>query len=106
MLRRHASAWKSGQEASFIFDLQPAAGPYRLAIRLETYIDAATKGSIALKINDRPVALTWKDELSFSATVPPGELVNGVNTVSIGSSTRDDYFGLSLSLRSLALFPL
>jgi hypothetical protein len=105
LLHRHASAWKAEDSASLIFELEPAARSYLLAGHFEVVLDAQIKDSVVFEINGHRLSLVWPQGNGFAALVPPQFIVRGTNTLRVRSATKPDYFGLSISLRDIALVP-
>ncbi|VWX60483.1 conserved membrane hypothetical protein [Burkholderiales bacterium 8X] len=102
---RTASAWKTQDPASLIFDLKPLAGAYVLEGRFEVVLNEAVRRSVALRLNGQPVEIQWLDSGSFRGSVPQAALRTGVNTLELAAAPDNTYYGLSVKLDRVALHP-
>lgn len=100
-----ASSWKTQENASLLFDLNPKKQPYILKGRFEHILNERVRNSIQIFVNNHPILLELDEKGEFKAEIPFNFLLAGANTLIFQSVTVPDYYGLSLSLASVEIFP-
>ena len=103
--RHDASSWKTGPDASLLFDFLPRPTTYVLSGQFDRIVDEPSRSSAQLSINDQMLAPTWLSDGRFVARVPPALLRPGTNRLDIRSTVNAAYFDLSLSLSWFEVAP-
>ncbi len=104
-LHHQASAWKTREKATLLFDLVPGQKPYVLRGKFSTILNPAIQDSIQIRINQTLLSLQWGKEGKFKAAIPPHVLVAGNNTIEFNSKIDPNYYGLSLALTRYSILP-
>lgn len=100
-----ASAWKTQEKATLMFDLVPIQKPYILKGKFGIILNKKIHDSIQLRLNNKLLSLKLGEDGSFMATIPPDTLVSGVNTLEFNSHVDPHYFGLSVKLNWYEVVP-
>ncbi|WP_422505262.1 hypothetical protein [Stenotrophomonas sp. GZD-301] len=98
-------AWKIQPEATLQFDLLPGPRPYTLTARILQLVPPTTPESIKLRVNDRLIAVQWKDPTTLSADVPADALRIGTNVIAFDSPVSKDATPLSFLVDWVTLDP-
>jgi len=93
-----ASAWKTLEHSSLLFQLKPDDRPYVIEGKFETIISEPIRESIAIRINGQDLMHRWMENGKFIAFIPQGILKYGKNRVEFNSATDANYYGLSARL--------
>lgn len=103
--RHDASAWKTGPDASLLFNFQPRPTAYVLSGQLDRLVNEAVWRSTVISINGQAVVLAWQPGGRFVGHVPPALLRPGTNRLDISSTVNPAYYDLSLSLSWFEVAP-
>jgi hypothetical protein len=93
-----ASAWKSQERSSLLFDLAPTHQPYVLQGRFDLIVSESIRKSIRIILNEHDVDYRWLADGRFEADIPYGILIQGQNKIEFNSATDSSYYGLSARL--------
>lgn len=96
--RHQATAWKSQERATLLFDFTPTDKIYRVEGLFDVIISQPIKDSIRIRLNGHDLAHRWGDGSRFEASIPAGILISGPNTIEFYSATDPDLYGLSARL--------
>ena len=96
--RHNASAWKSQEQSSLLFDLTPTAKVYRVDGQFDVILNQAIKNSLRIRLNGQELTHQWGIDGRFQAKIPAGLLISGSNTIEFNSATDPNYYGLSAKL--------
>ena len=93
-----ASAWKSQERSSLLFNFSPTNKPYVLQGKFDLIVSEPIQKSIRIILNGHGVDYRWVDYGKFEADIPYGILVHGQNKIEFNSATDPRYYGLSARL--------
>lgn len=96
--RHQASAWKSQERSTLLFDFSPTDKTYRVEGQFDVIINQAIRDSLRIRLNGRNLTHRWGDDGRFEAGIPAGILTSGPNTIEFNSAVAPDYYGLSARL--------
>lgn len=96
--RHQASAWKSQERSTLLFDFAPTDKTYRVEGQFDVIIDQAIRDSLRIRLNGRDLTHRWGDGGRFEVMIPAGLLISGPNTIEFNSATDSNYYGLSAKL--------
>jgi len=98
-------AWKTGETAALLFDLEPKAGGYTLSGKCETIPNDEIRSRLRFRLNGNDLIHRLATDGSFSADVPAGILRKGGNTLEVIAPCDPKTFGLSLQLDYVEIVP-
>lgn len=94
----NASAWKSQERSTLLFDFAPSDKVYRVDGRFDLIVNETIRNSLRIRLNGRELVYRWSDSGRFEAEIPAGVLISGPNTIEFNSATDPTYYGLSARL--------
>ena len=100
-----ATAWKTQETASLLFDLAPAQERYVLQGVFTALVSDAIRASVRIRINKVAVDLRWITVGAFEADIAQGILRQGVNTIEFESAIDPNYHNLSVQLSEFEVRP-
>ena len=96
--RHNASAWKSQERSTLLFDFAPVNKTYRVEGHFDLIVNETIRNSLRIRLNGRELVHRWGDSGRFEADIPEGVLISGPNTIEFNSATDPNYYGLSARL--------
>lgn len=96
--QHNASAWKSQERSTLLFDLAPSNKIYRVEGHFDLIVNETIRNSLRIRLNGRELVHRWGDSGRFEAEIPAGVLISGPNTIEFNSATDPNYYGLSARL--------
>lgn len=103
-LKQASVVWMALPRTTLVFPLVPAAGPYRLRLRLgEPWTDG--RGEVAIQVNGNAVASAWTSDLDLTASIPAAILEEGMNTLEFAAPVSENW-GVSMHVDWIAVEPL
>ena len=93
-----ASAWKSQERSTLLFDFTPTDENYWVEGQFDLIISQPIRDSMGIRLNGRDLNHQWIDDNHFEAWIPAGLMISGVNTIELNSATDPNYYGLSARL--------
>jgi len=98
-----SASWMTLPRASLVFPLVPANESYGLRLHLgEAWSDG--RGDVSVRVNGRGVSAEWVSPLDLDASIPPGVLVQGMNTLEIEAPLSRNW-SVSMHVDWIALAP-
>ena len=97
-LHHNASAWKSQERSTLLFDFAPVNKTYRVEGHFDLIVNETIRNSLRIRLNGRELVHRWGDSGRFEADIPEGVLISGPNTIEFNSATDPNYYGLSARL--------
>ena len=97
-LHHNASAWKSQERSTLLFDFAPSNKTYRVEGHFDLIVNETIRNSLRIRLNGRELVHRWGDSGRFEADIPEGVLISGPNTIEFNSATDPNYYGLSARL--------
>jgi hypothetical protein len=105
MFYHHASAWKTQENATLLFDFLPRKSPYILRGKFAEIISTPVLESIQIRLNQHLIPYRWLANGEFEAAIPFNLLLSGSNTLAFHSIIDPDYYGLSIRLAWFEILP-
>ena len=96
--QHNASAWKSQERSTLLFDFAPSNKVYRVEGHFDLIINETIRKSLRIRLNGRELVHGWSDIGRFEAEIPAGVLISGPNTIEFNAATDPNYYGLSARL--------